>query len=260
MVSGSAALPTQVLDHWKKISGHTLLERYGMTEIGMALTNPYEEDMRLPGHVGNPFPTVRARLVKTGTNDQIIAGSDSEESTMHRDITVTGTNEDIIGDLQIKGPSVFRCYYNREEATKKEFTNDGWFKTGDTAQFVPSKILSDTRGSYKILGRTSVDIIKSGGYKIGALDVERVLLEHPRIKDIAVCGVEDVTYGQKVGAVVVVDDNNIPLELSELRSWAEDKMPPYCMPTILKIMVELPRNVMGKVNKKELVKIAFTES
>lgn len=256
MVSGSAALPTQVLNHWQKISGHVLLERYGMTEIGMALTNSYEQDNRKPGHVGNPFPSVNVRLVKTGTDDQVIVEGDSESSTMHRDIHSSDKGEDIVGDLQVKSPSVFRCYYNKVEATKKEFTNDGWFKTGDTAQFVPSVNLNG-EGSFKILGRSSVDIIKSGGYKISALDVERILLEHPNIKDVAICGVEDLTYGQKVAAVIVINQTNVPLELTELRDWAKDKMPHYSMPTILKVMDELPRNAMGKVNKKELIKIAF---
>jgi malonyl-CoA/methylmalonyl-CoA synthetase len=256
MVSGSAALPTQVLNQWKKISGHVLLERYGMTEIGMALTNPYDQDHRKPGHVGNPFPTVNVRIVKAGTDDQVLVEGDSESTRMHRDIEKQGDEaEDIAGDLQVKSPSVFRCYYNKPEATKKEFTKDGWFKTGDTAQFEPTNLQN---GSFKILGRTSVDIIKSGGYKIGALDIERVLLEHSNIKDVAICGVEDLKYGQKVAAVIVLDDKNTNLELNDLRDWAKNKMPHYSMPTIMKIMDELPRNAMGKVNKKELVKIAFS--
>ena len=257
MVSGSAALPTPVLDQWQKISGHVLLERYGMSEIGMALTNPYEQDSRKPGHVGNPFPSVNVRLVKTGTDDQVIVEGDSESSKMHRDIESGDKNVDIVGDLQVKSSSVFRCYYNKPDATKKEFTSDGWFKTGDTAQYVPSPSITG-EGTFKILGRSSVDIIKSGGYKIGALEVERILLEHPNIKDVAVCGVEDITYGQKVAAVIVLNQTNSSIELTELRSWCKDKMPHYTMPTVLKIMDELPRNAMGKVNKKELIKVAFT--
>ena len=257
MVSGSAALPTQVLDQWQKISGHILLERYGMTEIGMALTNPYDQDSRKPGHVGNPFPTVNVRIVKAGTDNEVLAEGDSESTKIHRDIECNDLALEIVGDLQVKSPSVFRCYYNKPEATRKEFTNDGWFKTGDTSEFVPSKDL-DCQGSFKILGRTSVDIIKSGGYKIGALDIERIFLEHPNVKDVAICGIEDPTYGQRVAAVIVLDHENTPLELNDLRDWARNKMPHYSLPTVLKVMEELPRNAMGKVNKKELIKIAFT--
>ena len=258
MVSGSAALPTQVLDQWHKISGHILLERYGMSEIGMALTNPYEQDCRKPGHVGNPFPSVNVRIVKPGTENEVLVSGDSDGTKLHRDVETTNKVEELVGDLQVKGPSVFRCYYNKPEATKKEFTNDGWFKTGDTSQYVPSTSLTGM-GSYKILGRTSVDIIKSGGYKIGALDIERVFLEHPNVKDIAICGVSDDTYGQKVGAVIVLSQKESSLELNELRDWAKNRMPRYSLPTVLKIMDELPRNAMGKVNKKELIKIAFSD-
>jgi malonyl-CoA/methylmalonyl-CoA synthetase len=111
--------------------------------------------------------------------------------------------------------------------------------------------------NHQILGRTSVDVIKSGGYKIGALDVERTLLEHPKIREVAVCGIEDLTYGQKVAAIIVMDETDTSLELNDLRVWAQNKMPNYTIPTVLKIMKELPRNDMGKVNKKELIKIAF---
>ena len=142
MVSGSAALPTQVLDQWHKISGHILLERYGMSEIGMALTNPYEQDNRKPGHVGNPFPSVKVRIVKPGTENEVLVSGDSDGTKLHRDVETTNAVEELVGDLQVKGPSVFRCYYNKPEATKKEFTNDGWFKTGDTSQYVPSTSLT----------------------------------------------------------------------------------------------------------------------
>ena len=241
MVSGSAALPTPILHKWHSISGHTLLERYGMTEIGMALTNPYDQNQRLAGYVGIPFPNVTARIVKQGSENQVLVEGGYDGSQVM-------AKGDLSGDLQIKGPSVFRCYYNRAEATKKEFTEDGWFKTGDTAQYDPEA------RAYKILGRTSVDIIKSGGYKIGALNIERVLLEHPSITDVAVCGVPDETWGQRVGAVIVASE---ALQLKSLNEWAKEKLPKYCLPTLLKQMDELPKNAMGKVNKKELVKIAF---
>merc|ERR1712029_27728 len=249
MVSGSAALPTPVLHQWLDISGHTLLERYGMTEIGMALTNPYNQSSRLPGHVGQPFPNVQVRIVEAGGGgDEVLVEGHYKGSYR---VKATAEKDDLVGDLQVKGPSVFRGYYNRPEATAKEFTSDGgWFKTGDTAQYFPEA------GSYKILGRTSVDIIKSGGYKIGALDIERILLEHPRVREVAVLGVPDDTWGQKVGAVVCVEGDDT-LDLAEVNEWAKEKLPKYSLPTLLKLMEEIPKNAMGKINKKELLKIAF---
>ena len=110
--------------------------------------------------------------------------------------------------MQIRGSNVFKCYYGRVEATKKEFTNDGWFKTGDTAQFVEQ--------SYKILGRSSVDIIKSGGYKISALHVERLLLSNPEIADVAVVGLEDPVWGQKVAAVIVPSSPDSTITVSKV--------------------------------------------
>merc|ERR1711874_682497 len=154
------------------------------------------------------------------------------------------------GELIIKGPNVFKQYYNKPEATQKEFTRDGWFKTGDTSQLVD--------GVFKILGRTSVDIIKSGGYKISALDVERVLLTHPDIQDVSVVGLDDPVWGQVVAAVIVTTDPD--LTLARLREWGKDQMSSYSLPTRLIIVDKLPRNVMGKVNKKELAKEMFTES
>jgi malonyl-CoA/methylmalonyl-CoA synthetase len=137
MVSGSAALPVKVLEKWQSISGHFLLERYGMTEIGMALSNPLH-GKRLPGYVGNPLPQVEVRLV-----------DDSG------DLVSPGTP----GEIQVKGPGVFLEYWQKPTATAKSF-HDGWFRTGDLAAF--------ENNSYRILGRISVDIIKTGGYKVSA--------------------------------------------------------------------------------------------
>lgn len=241
-VSGSAALPSPVLRRWRQVSGHTLLERYGMTEIGMALSNPLEGERR-EGCVGSPLPGVMARVVRWGDGgkSQVLAeGSGGQVSPT--------TSEE--GELLIRGPNVFREYWGKPEATKKEFTEDGWFKTGDTAKV--------ENGLFRILGRTSVDIIKSGGYKISALDVERVLLSHPDISDCAVVGLEDPTWGQKVAAVVVVrEGRQEELELGEVRAWCRDKLANYSAPTELRILSVMPRNTMGKVNKKELLKTVF---
>jgi malonyl-CoA/methylmalonyl-CoA synthetase len=212
MVSGSAALPVSVLEKWKNISGHVLLERYGMTEIGMALSNPLHGE-RKPGFVGKPLPGVEAM-------------TDTE------------------GELLIKGKNLFKEYWNKPEETKKSFTKDGWFKTGD--------MVSVEDGNYKIVGRLSTDIIKSGGYKISALEIEAVLPEHPQIKECAVVGMPDEVYGEKIMAVVVMKDGMITLE--ELREFAKDKLANYKLPSILKIVEALPRNAMGKVVKGELKK------
>ena len=111
-------------------------------------------------------------------------------------------------------------------------------------------------GAYRILGRTSVDIIKSGGYKISALDIERHLLSHEDIIDVAVVGLPDVTWGQKVAAVIVTKPGCL-LDLKMLKEWARDKMPTYHVPTVLKVLDALPKNVMGKVNKVELKNTVF---
>ncbi|XP_071504032.1 malonate--CoA ligase ACSF3, mitochondrial-like [Diadema antillarum] len=239
MVSGSAALPQPVMEQWKKISGHTLLERYGMTEIGMALTNPLR-GQRVPGAVGNPFPTVEVRIVSP--SNEIIVRGDS----LHSDI-IPGT-EGQAGELQVKGPAVFKEYWNKPQATKDTFTEDGWFKTGDTACY--------ENGSYRILGRSSVDIIKSGGYKISALDVERHLLSHPAITEVAVVGLPDITWGQRVAAVVALKPGE-GLTLFQLREWGRDRLPSYQIPTEMKVLEEIPRNAMGKVNKKQLLLEVF---
>jgi malonyl-CoA/methylmalonyl-CoA synthetase len=143
MVSGSAALPEPVFDKWKEITGHVILERYGMTEIGMALSNPY--DNRKPGYVGIPLPGVQTKIVDENGNE---------------------VKQGEPGELLVKGPSVFKEYWQRKEATAQAF-DDGWFKTGDIAVIDPESCF------YKILGRSSVDIIKYAGYKISALEVER---------------------------------------------------------------------------------------
>lgn len=152
------------------------------------------------------------------------------------------------GELLVKGPTVFKEYWNNPEATSDSFTKDGWFKTGDTAIY--------SNGVYRILGRTSVDIIKNGGYKISALDIERHLLEHPDIAECAVVGLPDITWGQKVAAVIVTRSKE-RLDLLQLKAWCSDKLSSYQTPTVLENVSALPRNAMGKINKKELVKTIF---
>ncbi|XP_028258318.1 acyl-CoA synthetase family member 3, mitochondrial [Parambassis ranga] len=241
MVSGSAALPLPTLQRWEEITGHTLLERYGMTEIGMALSNPLK-GQRIPGSVGLPLPSVDVRIVMNNTtNTTIVEGN-------HKETQVRPGLEGKEGELLVRGPSVFKEYWNKPQETKETFTDDGWFKTGDTAAYKD--------GVYWILGRSSVDIIKSGGYKISALEVERHLLSHPDIVDVAVIGSPDATWGQKVTAVVQLKKGQ-SMTLPDLKTWAREYMASYIIPTGLVLVEEMPRNQMGKVNKKDLMRHFF---
>lgn len=221
MVSGSAALPIPILEKWEKLTGQRLLERYGMTEIGMALSNPYEGERRA-GHVGKALPDVELRLM--GENGEIVS-------------------DNMAGEIQIKGPNVFLEYWQKDQATREAFTQDGWFKTGDIA------LLNDAY--YKILGRDSVDIIKSGGYKISALEIEDILLQHKSIHECGVVGLPDEEWGEIVAAALITElsDKDIP----ELKTWISNKLPSYKVPRKYIILPELPRNTLGKLTKKKLV-------
>lgn len=176
IVSGSAALPTPIKTKFAEITGQTLLERYGMTEIGMALSCGLDMEKRIDGSVGWPLPGVQVRLTDKDTG-RVIEAADED------------------GMIEIKGGNVFLEYWRRPEATASEFTVDGWFKTGDVAK-------RDSSGAYFIQGRASVDVIKSGGYKISALEVERKMLALDSIQEVAVVGLKDEEWGQRVAAIV----------------------------------------------------------
>lgn len=223
MVSGSAALPVSILEQWKKLSGHTLLERYGMTEMGMAISNPYHGE-RKPGFVGQPLPGVQIRLM---------------------DENNAPVDDGMPGEIQVKGDNVFREYWNKPEETSDAFTLDGWFRTGDVAVL--------EMGSYKILGRTSVDIIKSGGYKISALEIEEVLRTHPQIIDCSVVGIPDDEWGEVIASGLIVATKEFDTGL--LNEWLKEKLPAYQLPRTYLIQDDLPRNAMGKVMKNELKKM-----
>lgn len=218
MVSGSAALPASVHRRWTELVGQKLLERYGMTEIGMALSNPYNGERR-PGAVGHPLPRVQVRL-QTETGDTVLT-------------------EDTPGEIQVRGPNVFLEYWKQPEVTRSSFVN-GWFRTGDVAVI--------ERGYYRILGRTSVDIIKSGGYKLSALEIEATLLDHPHIVQCAVVGIPDKTWGETVAAAVVLAPGTA-LGLDVLTAWCRDRISRYKIPRRLLVVDALPRNAMGKVTK-----------
>lgn len=219
MVSGSAALPVSVMEKWHVISGHWLLERYGMTEIGMAISNPFHGE-RKPGHVGLALPGVQVRLM-----------GDEEE-----------IQEELLpGEIQIKGPNVFQAYWNKAQATAETFTEDGWFKTGDVAHL--------DQGYFKILGRSSVDIIKSGGYKLSALEIEEVIRQHPEVADCGVVGLADEEWGEIVAVVLVLKS---ALDVQGLNTWLRERLPGYKVPRKYLVKEDLPRNAMGKVTKNDL--------
>ncbi len=223
MVSGSAALPVRVLEQWRAITGHVLLERYGMTEIGMALSNPLHGERRA-GYVGAPLPNVEVRRVDEG------GGIVADETP---------------GEIQVKGPNVFGEYWRKPEATCNAF-REGWFCTGDIAVV--------ENGSYRLLGRASVDIIKTGGYKVSALEIEEVLREHASIVECAVVGLPDAEWGERVCAALVLQ-KGASLSLEALRQWARTRLAVYKLPTRMLALAELPRNVMGKVSKLEAIKM-----
>ncbi|KAL0079893.1 putative peroxisomal AMP binding enzyme [Phycomyces blakesleeanus] len=236
MVSGSASLPTPLRESWERISGHILLERYGMTEIGMALSQGYDIDERIEGTVGFPMEGVQVRLM----------AETPEGSKIFKDVTDT---RNVPGMIQIKGRNVFKEYWGRPEATKKEFTEDLWFITGDFGMRTGDK------GYFKILGRGSIDIIKSGGEKVSALEIERELLSCPLyINDVAVIGIPDPEWGQRVAAVAVMEQDQT-LDLKVMRDELKSRLAVYKVPSQLRIVSELPKNAMGKVMKKKLVKL-----
>jgi malonyl-CoA/methylmalonyl-CoA synthetase len=220
MVSGSAALPVSTLARWQEISGHTLLERYGMTEIGMALSNPLRGE-RVPGSVGTPLPGVEVRLVEE-----------------HGNPVALGTP----GGIEVRGPAVFVEYWARPDATRDAFC-DGWFITGDTAVV--------ENGSYRILGRTNVDILKTGGHKVSALEIEEALRQHPAVAECGVVGIADAEWGERVAAAVVLKDGDT-LDLQSLRTWARELLTAHKLPSRLLVLDALPRNAMGKVMKPAL--------
>jgi malonyl-CoA/methylmalonyl-CoA synthetase len=212
MMSGSAALPIGTLNRWREITGHTLLERYGMTEIGMALSNPLHGERR-PGFVGVPLPQIEVRIVE--------------------------------GELEVRGPGVFLEYWRRPGETQAAF-HDEWFRTGDMAVV--------EEGAYRLLGRTGTDILKTGGYKVSALEIEAALREHPAIRDCAVVGVPDPEWGERVCAAVELQ-RNATVSARDLQGWARSRLAPYKVPKSILTIPELPRNAMGKVVKPEVARL-----
>jgi malonyl-CoA/methylmalonyl-CoA synthetase len=251
-ISGSSALPTPIKKAWADLSnGNNLLERYGMTEAGMALSCGLDYADRVDGSVGWPLPTVQARLVDTETNEVIQPGEELDKDGKERD-----------GEIQLRGPTIFKEYWRNEKATRDEFVmgEDGqgsWFKTGDVAV---RRIVSTAGKSgqswakgpmYFIRGRKSADIIKTGGEKVSALEVERELLSLPQVAEAAVMAVPSGKWGQKVGAIVILKPDQMgqsgkqwgPMDM---RRALRDRLATYKIPQVMKVVDEIPKNAMGK--------------
>jgi malonyl-CoA/methylmalonyl-CoA synthetase len=220
-ISGSAACPVKLFKQWQNLTGQVLLERYGMTEIGMGISNPYAGERRA-GYVGQALPGVQIALY------------DEYDSVIEE--------EGVPGEIRVKGDNVFMEYWANSDATAASF-KDGWFCTGDVA------VLES--GYYRIMGRSSIDIIKSGGYKLSALEIEGVLLTHDAIAEVAVLGVADETWGESVTAFIGLKPGQA-LSFDELKTWCNGKMSSYKIPKSIKIVDALPRNAMGKVTKPAL--------
>ncbi|KAL2816288.1 hypothetical protein BJX63DRAFT_142753 [Aspergillus granulosus] len=266
-VSGSASLPTPTKKAWEKLSkGNVLLERYGMTEVGMALSCGLDFADRVDASVGWPLPSVDVRLVDIDTNKVILPGEELDANGRPRE-----------GEIQLRGPTLFSKYWANEAATQESFVDSGdgkgpWFKTGDIATRRPVDASGKgTSGEwakgpmYFIQGRQSVDIIKAGGEKISALEVERELLSLPQIKEAAVVGLPREKWGEKVVAIVVLNEvaattghKGYPWSAFDMRRALSTRLAKHKLPVEMKVLQgEIPRNAMGKVNKKQLIREVF---
>ncbi|MGV9341849.1 acyl-CoA synthetase [Streptomyces sp. NPDC003688] len=226
LVSGSAALPVHDHERIAAATGRRVLERYGMTETLMNTSVRADGEAR-PGTVGVPLPGVELRLVE----------DDGTE--------VTALDGESVGEIQVRGPNLFTGYLNRPDATAAAFTADGWFRTGDVA-------VRDADGYVRIVGRKATDLVKSGGYKIGAGEIENALLELDSVRETAVTGEPDPDLGERVVAWVVPADPQSPPSLEELASHVARRLAPHKRPRVLRLLSALPRNDMGKVMKRSL--------
>lgn len=221
LVSGSAALPVPVFRALAELTGHAPVERYGCSETLITLSTRADGERR-PGSVGLPLDGMRTRLV---AEDGSPVPHDGET----------------IGSLQVSTPTIFDGYLNRPDATAESFEPDGWYRTGDAA-------VIDSGGMHRIVGRESVDLIKSGGYRVGAGEIETALLGHPGVSEAAVIGVPDEDLGQRIVAYVVGD-----AAPAELIDYVAGQLSVHKRPREVRVVERLPRNAMGKVLKKELL-------
>jgi malonyl-CoA/methylmalonyl-CoA synthetase len=221
LVSGSAALPATDHERITAATGQRVVERYGMTETLMNCSVRASGDRR-PGAVGPPLPGVELRLV----DDAGVPFEDNES----------------VGEIEVRGPNLFLGYLNRPDATDAVL-RDGWFRTGDMA-------VRDADGYVRIVGRRATDLIKSGGYKIGAGEIENALLDHPGVAEVAVTGEPDDDLGERIVAWVVPDGTAPPA--NELADHVARLLAPHKRPRVVHFLKSLPRNDMGKVVKRNL--------
>ncbi len=226
-VSGSAPLPAHILTEFREKFGHTILERYGMSETLMNISNPYVGERR-PGSVGFPLPGVSVRIIDA-------AGK----------VITDGT----IGELIVRGPNLFSGYWRRSEATAEAFLPDGWFRTGDLAE-------RSADGYYTLCGRRT-DLIISGGFNIYPREIEDLLLEYPGVRDVAVCGVPDDRRGEVPVAWLVTDDSLPTVDTVALEELCRRSLASFKVPRAFIRVEALPRNAMGKVQKHLLPRDLF---
>jgi malonyl-CoA/methylmalonyl-CoA synthetase len=226
LVSGSAALPAPEFERIMRLTGQEIVERYGMTETLMNLA-VQADGVRRPGRVGLPLPGVDVRLIDD--DGQELGASDGET----------------MGEIVVRGPNLFTGYLNRPEATA-EALRGGWFHTGDLAT-------RDPDGYWRIVGRRATDLIKTGGYKVGAGEVEVALMDHPRVLEVAVTGEPDPDLGERIVAWVVAAGGTAALE-RELIAHVATELAPHKRPREVRFLAELPRNALGKVVKQQLVR------
>ncbi|GGX86247.1 acyl-CoA synthetase [Streptomyces fructofermentans] len=226
LVSGSAALPVHDHERIAAATGRRVVERYGMTETLMN-TSVRVDDASRAGTVGVPLPGVGLRLVE-------------EDGT-----PIGALDGETVGEIQVSGPNLFTGYLNRPEATAEAFTPDGWFRTGDMA-------VRDPGGQVRIVGRKATDLIKSGGHKIGAGEIENALLEHPGVREAAVTGEPDDDLGERIVAWIVPADPQDPPSAQELADHVAGRLAPHKRPRVVHHLDALPRNDMGKIMKRAL--------
>ena len=232
IVSGSAALPVPVFDGLRALTGLEPLERYGMTETMITLSTRIDGERR-PGHVGHPISGVETRI---RSDDGSLAPHDGET----------------IGTLEVRGPTVGAGYLRRPDATAASTTEDGWFVTGDSAVIGPD-------GMHRIAGRTSVDIIKTGGYKVGAGEVETSIMAVPGVAEVAVVGVADADLGQRIVAAIV-PTVGAQIDPEVVIDHVAQHLSIHKRPRVVHVVDELPRNALGKVQKARLAATLEGES
>ena len=225
LVSGSAGLSLREHEHIQALTGRGVHERYGLTET-LINCGVRAAHAPMPGYVGPPLPGVELKLVDEQRRD------------------IDARDDETIGEVAVRSAAVFSGYLNRDDATAEVMDPDGWFFTGDLAT-------RTAQGTIRILGRRSTDLIKTGGYRVGAGEIEACLLEHPAVREVAIVGIPDDDLGQRIAAFVVLRPGE-PEDAEALCAFVAERLSPHKRPRAVHFLEELPRNAMGKVQKKRL--------